>query len=468
MIHVRGNTSHYVDWFQAKYGKDFIDQQFQFVEDNILHLNEIKYESEFASAIIEAAIELGYNTIDEFNKGFRKSKVSQNNGKRWSTSDKLDISKNVLTNAFVEKVNIKNNIAYSVNVLISDKKYKINARKGVILAAGTYNTPKILQLSGIGPRDVLEPLNIHIIQDLPVGLNLQDHIATGLDLILFDKTLAVNPMNMLNPFHIFEYFVNGRGPLTTPGCEAIGFLSTGGDDTPDLQFMVMPVGISADRGTHLKTSLGINQTVWDNYFAQSFDKHAATILPIVLHPKSKGKVYINRTGPKTPPCIDPKYLSNLDDVKTLIDGIKLVIKFANTSPMKALGAHVNSIHFPGCEEYLIFSDEYWECYVRHLTLTSYHPVGTCSMGPSASDSVVDTSFRVFGVERLFVADASVLPTLPSGNINAAIAMMASLFFETTIKSTGVGLTSSISLVCKKKDFLNDYVQRICLNEKVRR
>ncbi|XP_063825345.1 glucose dehydrogenase [FAD, quinone]-like [Ostrinia nubilalis] len=464
MIHVRGNISHYVDWFQGKYTKGFIKQQFQFVEDNILHLDNIQYESELATAIVEAAKELGYSTIEEFNKGFRKSKVSQNKGKRWSTSDNLDISKHILTNALVEKVNIKDGIANGVTVFVSNKSHKIKAKRGVILSAGAYNTPKILELSGIGPKSVLDPLNIPVIKDLPVGFNLQDHIATGLDLVLFNKSLAVNPMNMLNPFNVHEYFVNGRGPLTTPGCEAIGFLSTKNDETPDLQFMVMPVGISADRGTHLKKSLGINETVWENYFVKAFDKHAATILPIILHPKSKGQVYINSNDPKMPPCVDPKYLSNNDDVITLIDGIKLVIKFVNTLPMKALGAHINPMHFPGCEEFVFFSDKYWECYVRHLTLTSYHPVGTCTMGPSSSSSVVDINFRVHGVESLFIADASVLPTLPSGNINAAIAMMASLFFETGIKLSNTYHRVNISLVCHKSDYIFENLQNVCLRK----
>lgn len=462
MVHVRGNVSRYLDWFHGTLTEDSIKHQFRYIEENIIHLNEIQYVSELANAILEAAEELGFRQIEEFDKGFRKSKVSQNNGKRWSSSDNVDVEKHILTNSLVGKVNIKNNVAYGVNVISSDKEYEIRATKGVILSAGTYNTPKILQLSGIGPSDVLRLLNIPLVKDLPVGLNLQDHIATGLDLVVFNKTLSVNPMNMLNPFHVLNYFVNGKGPLTTPGCEVIGFLSTHNDETPDLQFMVMPVGISADRGSHLRNILGINNAVWENYFAKSFDKHTATILPIVLHPKSIGLVYINSTDPKLPPCIDPKYLSNKEDIQTLIRGIKLVTTFVETQSMKKLSAHINPITFPGCEEYEIYSDAYWECYVRHLTLSSYHPVGTCSMGTSPSNSVVDTSFKVFGVDRLFVADASVLPTLPSGNINAAVAMMASLFFDTTLKPITLHQNAKKSN-CHKFDILHQYVHYVCIS-----
>lgn len=462
MIHVRGNISHYVPWFHGKHTEAYILQQLKFIENSILHLNEIPYESELANAIMEAADELGYGRINDFDKGFRKSKVSQRNGKRWSTSDNLDVSKHILTNTLVEKVKIHNNVAVGVNILHFDSKYEIKAKRGVILSAGTYNSPKILQLSGIGPSNILKSLNIPIIKDLPVGHNLQDHIATGLDLILFNKTLSVNTMNMLNIFHVYDYFVNGKGPLTTPGCEAVGFLSTNNDEVLDLQFMVMPVGISADRGRHLRKSLGIKDSVWEHYFARTFDKHTATILPIILHPKSKGLVYINNTDPRVPPCIDPKFLSNIHDVETLVKGVKLVIKFVETSSMNKLSAHINPIPFPGCEKFENFSDSYWECYIRHLTLSSYHPVGTCSMGLSPSYSVVDSSFKVFGIDKLFVADASVLPTLPSGNINAAVAMMASVFYETNIRT--FDQRDRKASVCFKADLIREYF--MCFNGKI--
>ncbi|XP_059059155.1 glucose dehydrogenase [FAD, quinone]-like [Achroia grisella] len=461
MVHVRGNISHYVDWFHREYDHTFFQNQFKFIEETILNLDEIQYQSEMTDAVLDAAKELGYNELhSEFAHGFRRSIVSQTQGKRWSSSDNIDIIKHVVTNALVEKVLVKENIAYGVSLLKSSSKREVYAKKGVILSSGTYNTPKILQLSGIGPSDLLKSFDIPVIADLPVGKNLQDHVATGLDLILFNESLSINTINMLNLLHAANYFINGKGPFTTPGCEVIGFLATNGE-SPDLQFMVLPVGISSDKGSHFRNSLGINTTVWTNYFAETYDKHSATILPIVLHPKSKGEVLIQSRDPTNPPMIDPKYLSDKNDRVLLIKGLKLVKEFLETEAMKSLGASINEIPFPGCNDYEVFSDNYWECYIKQLTLTSYHPVGTCSMGfPYAKTSVVDTSFKVIGVNNLFVADGSVLPTLPSGNINAAIAMMASVFFDINIVPN-ISTKACRNIVCPKYDFIYEHIHKMC-------
>lgn len=460
MIHIRGNTSHYVDWFHGKHSKEYFDKQFEFIENTIISLGNIQYQSELSDAILEAAKELGYSIVSkDFKQGFMKSKLSQKNGRRWATSDNLP-SKHIVSNALVESVIFDGNTARGVSVDIFDKKYKIRARKGVILSAGTINTPKILQLSGIGPESLLKSLNIPIVKALPVGKNLQDHVATGLDLVIFNKSVSIQALDMVNPTSVFQYFFNGKGPMTTSGCEAVGFVSTKTDKIPDIQFMVLPVGLSSDRGSLFSKNLGVKTNIWQQYFAKSFDKYVASILPLVLHPKSKGEVYIRSTDPKERPIFDPKYLSSHEDTETLINGLKIMIKLLNTDAMKKHGAFLNPIPFPGCEDKTLFSDSYFECYVRHLTLTSYHPVGTCSMGlPGSKNSVVDNSFKVLGVKKLYVADASVLPTLPSGNINAAVAMMASVFFDTNIGSnTKVNKYS----FCSKGDLLYESLFLVCV------
>lgn len=461
MIHVRGNIDHYVRWFQGKHTKEYITKQFQYIEDKMLHLDFIQYQSALSDAILKGAKNLGYKTNDpNYQEGFTKIKVSQNNGKRWSTSDKL-LSKHVVTNALVESVILNGNIARGVNVEMFDKKFKIYARNMVILSAGAINTPKILQLSGIGPESVLKPLNIHVTKVLPVGRNLQDHVATGLDLVLFNKSVSIDAFDMINPINAFEYFFNGRGPLTTPGCEAVGFVSSINQTEPDLQYTVLPVGLSSDRGSLFRKNLGVKDDVWHEYFAKTFDKYVGSILPIVLHPKSKGEVYIKSKDAKLPPVFNPKYLSNKKDTKTLVNGLKIMKRLVETDAMKNIGAYVNPYHFPGCEKFEYFSDSYLECYVNHLTLTSYHPVGTCSMGlPDSKNAVVDLSFKVLGVERLYVADASVLPTLPSGNINAAVAMMASVFFDTNISSKKYNLGNNLH--CLNRNIFNEDLLNVCI------
>lgn len=463
MVYFRGNLSHYVDWFHGKHTEEYIRQQFQFLESKIIHLDNIKYESHLSNAIMNAAKELGYKEIStESELGFMKSKVSQKNGKRWSTSDNLKPI-DIVTNILVERLILKGNKAIGVEFIKSNVKRKLFARKGVILSAGTYNSAKILQLSGIGPKKLLTSLNIPVVNDLPVGKNLQDHVTTGLDLLMFNKSLALHGSDIVNPINSYNYFLYGEGPLTTPGCEVIGFVSTKNEQTPDLQFMVLPVGISSDRGSRLRKSLGIKDDIWLEYFAKTFDKYTASILPIVLHPKSKGTVFIKSKDAKEPPLIDPKYLSNEDDRQVLINGLKLVKKFTETNALKNIEGYINPIPMPSCKDYAMFSDSYWRCYIKHFASTSYHPVGTCSMGlPDSENAVVDTSFKVLGTKNLYVVDASVLPTLPSGNINAAVAMLASVFFDTNFEKNEARLNKD--KICFKNDLVYEYLLNVCFVE----
>ncbi|XP_045771476.1 glucose dehydrogenase [FAD, quinone]-like [Maniola jurtina] len=459
MIHIRGNTSHYANWFHGKYTKEYIEEQFNYVESNIFPLHNLQYHSQLSDILLDAAKELGFKELNNQNNlGFIKAVLTQNKGKRWTASDNFDTSKHVLTNVLVEKLIIKDKKCIGVQIS-NPKKVKLLASKGVIVSAGTFNSAKLLQLSGIGPAELLKSLNISVVKELSVGKNLQDHVGTGLDLVLFDKPQSVEMFDLMNLFNVYEYFVNGTGPLTTPGCEVVGFISTDNNTIPDVQFMMLPVGITADRGSKLRKTLGITDTVWDNYFSKLFDKHTATFFALILHPKSRGEVKINSKDPIVAPIIDPKYLSHPEDVKTIVNSIKTVINLVETDAMKAIGAQLNKIHFPGCEKFDIFSDVYLECYIKHLTLSSYHPVGTCSMGISESNqSVVDTSFKVLGIDNLYVVDGSVLPTLPSGNINAAIAMMANIFFENMIKKS-IFLPSK-TLFCSNRLF-DDLFFKVC-------
>lgn len=459
MVHVRGNTSHYVEWFHGKYTKNYIEEQFDYINSNIFSLNSIQYESDLSEAVLNASKELKFNLLNkEFDIGFNKSLLTQNNGKRWTTSYNLETSKHVLTNVLVEKLLFKGSTCIGVQIH-SVKKIKLFAKKGVIVSAGTFNSAKILQLSGIGPRTLLDSLDIPIKKELPVGKNLQDHIGTGLDLVLFNNSQSVGMFDIMNLWNVFQYFFNGKGPLTTPGCEVVGFVSTKNETTPDLQFMVLPVGISTDRGSYLRKALRIKDGVWENYFSKIFDKYSATFLTLLLHPKSKGEVRIQSSDPTIPPLINPKYLSHKDDIRTIAKGVLMTRKLIETESLKAVGAHINNLPFPGCENFEMFSDLYLECYIKHLTLTSYHPVGTCTMGlPDSNKSVVDTSFRVIGIDNVYVVDGSVLPTLPSGNINAAIAMMANIFFESNI----IKFYNTNSNKSCDKIIFREFVQKICV------
>lgn len=346
------------------------------------------------------------------------------NGRRFTSAHNLNhkSSKGLVihSNTVVEKVLLRANYeAYGVKYTYLDDTYYARAKKGVILSAGAIGTPKILLLSGIGPKKHLKSIGITPKIDLPVGENLQDHVTTGFDLVLLNQSLGLGIEEMMSPFSMWSYFINGKGPWTTAGCENVAFFAPETEKVPDLQFMVLPIGVSTDNCTHLHSLVNIGEQTCKDYFGRIEAEAAVSILPIVLHPKSRGSVTLKDKNPETYPVINPNYLIHKDDIEIILKGIEIIKNLIATKPMKKFGSKLNENIFPGCEEFSFDTRPYWECYIRHLTITSYHPVGTCSLG-----MVVNDDFQVKGTNKLYVVDGSILPELPSGNPNAAIMMLA--------------------------------------------
>ncbi|KAK9308829.1 hypothetical protein QLX08_001258 [Tetragonisca angustula] len=422
MLYVRGHPLDY-DWFP-----NLIEPIKR--NNDTMHISDLEWNTGLADIILKGLQELNQNIgniNDNFKNGFMKAQLFMENGKRWST-DKLlyKYLKNkltIITHAHVEKVLMESNRAIGVQFIALNKTFKAIAKRDVILCAGAIGTPKILMLSGIGPKKHLEDLKINVIKDLPVGQHLVDHVLTGIDLIMLNTSTGFSMTSTLNPMSIVNYFFFGKGPWTFTGVEVLGTFHSSMQknisSTPDLQIMVMPLGLSRDNGVVLKEAMGISDEVYNEYFAPNSYKNTITIAPVLLHPKSEGEIKLRSNNSFELPLIDPKYFSNTDDIATLIDGLQFIKKLVETNAMKSIGAFIYKKHFPGCENEIFDSIKYWECYIQHLTLTSYHPAGTCRMG-----DVVDQMFKVYGTKNLYVVDASVLPVLPSGNINAAIIMIA--------------------------------------------
>uniref|UniRef100_A0A0C9RDX3 Gld_17 protein n=2 Tax=Fopius arisanus TaxID=64838 RepID=A0A0C9RDX3_9HYME len=390
MAYVEGHPEDYHDWFP-----DYND----FRIEELFIPDELRWCSVLSKTILEGISEL--SSTDKYKNrlnDFMKVPVAMENGARWSTDklltpERLSKGLDVITHAQVEKINFdSNNKAHSILLKKHDRKYVMRATDGIVVSAGAIGTPKLLMLSGIGPKIHLKGLSIDVINDLPVGKNLIDHVLTGIDLVILNTSLSVSVTQMLKPSSALNYFLFGEGPWTFPGLEVVGTLYADSMKNltkyPDIQLMVMPVGISHDNGATLRKYLGISDTIFSQYFAALTQKTAVTLAPVLLHPKSTGEVKLKSRNPDDHPLIDPNYLSQEEDVNTLIDGLKFVEELVNTRSMKTLGAEMNRQPFPGCEIYRFGSHKYWECYIRHLTLTSYHPAGTCSIG-----KVVDKNFR---------------------------------------------------------------------------
>lgn len=420
----------------------------QLEQDN--EINDLHYISKLGKAILNATHEFEAQDIRPINiisSKFLKPKLMQRKGERWTFGDSYHYKEKeghrILFRARVYKIILDKRNNDSSKLQATGLIYRhygrlhtVYATKKIILSAGSIGSPIILLKSGVGPAELYEDLNndIKLVKNISaVGQNLQDHVTTGLNLVSLNETLHLNPWNIFSPLSLIKYFVNGTGPMTMGGCEALGFLQTNANlSVPDLGFVIIPVGVSADGGVYMRHNFNLKESVWFEYYRSLVGKPSVSIMPVVLHPKSHGHVTLKkRIGNRTHVVIDPKYLTNEKDVDLLVLGIRIVQELVKTKPMRELGAKLNTQPFPGCEYEQFDTDSYWKCYVKHLTLTSYHPVGTCRMGFDKNSSVVrPDTFQVHDIDNLYVCDASIMPTMPSGNPQATVGMLAKRFLST--------------------------------------
>ena len=300
--------------------------------------------------------------------------------------------------------------------------YTIRVKKEVILSAGAINSPQILMLSGIGPKDHLKSLNISVVKDLPVGHNLQDQYGTELSFVA-KRDKIINFQKDMNSMEFLKYLITTEGLLMKAPVELVALINTENGTqsvVPNLQLTLKPMGFGSD--PRLKKLYGIEDNFW-TYFSKQQNKNLFSISVNLFHPKSRGTIQLKSTDPKISPKINPKYFSDSDDMKTLIDGMKFVHKLIQNNAFDELRAE--SLGKPKqCAKYQDSGNRYYECFARHLTLTGHSPVGTCRMGdPTSADSVVDPQLKVIGVRGLRVADASVMPTHVSGGPSAAAQMI---------------------------------------------
>lgn len=304
----------------------------------------------------------------------------------------------------------------------------VYASKEIIISAGAVGSPHILMLSGVGPGEELKNLGFKVVSDLRVGKNLQDHIMIP-STYVWDASQPNSPTSLksdlLSLNALYQYLTDRVGPFTAPPLEGVGFFhSNHGLDSkpdpriqPDIQLLF--AGVKGDDSTaHL---FGINFTHVRPKFPSTYEGFVT--FAGLLHPKSKGEITLNPNNPFEDVLINPNYLEDHRDIDVLIEGLKIQRKIVESKTMKDF-ADIKFAH-----EFLPYKVEYgtrdfWENVIRNVTFTIYHPVGTCKMG-SAEDPtcVVDPRLRVKGVTGLRVADASIMPTLPSGNTNAPTIMI---------------------------------------------
>ena len=361
--------------------------------------------------VMAAAQELGIHANPDLNgekaEGFGPCQLSQRNGWRHGTStaylDPIRKRKNLMvkTRVTVERILFENNTAIGVAARENDKEIHYFASQGVIVAAGAIASPKLLMLSGIGPTQALADLGIKTQVDNPsVGANLQEHagVSTSAHVTVKTHTSDLGPLALIG--HIARFLVGGTGPLTASVGQLHGFVRTDpAMALPNIQIIYSPTAIE-------KSDSG----------GRPYSKPAITITAGLCRTRSRGRVSLASADPAAKPVINHSLLSDPNDLAELVAGLEIALRFYRTD---SLSPYVVDIRFPKPEE---TSKQTLEDYVREESILMYHPSGTCRMGSDA-ESVVTPGLNVRGVDHLWVADASIIPTIPAGNINASCIMI---------------------------------------------
>lgn len=379
-----------------------------------LNVADLRSPNPFSALFIEAGMQAGLPRNDDFagetQEGVGYYQVTQKNGERWSVARAyLDPARgrpnlHIETNAFATRILFEGTRAVGVEFDQGGQRRTLRARREVLVAAGALQSPQLLMVSGIGPAAALQGFGIRVLASLPVGANLQDHLD-----IIINRRVASTDLLGLSPEGawkllraIGQWRRERRGLLTSNFAEAGAFVRT------------LPELTRPDAQLHFVVGMV------DNHNRTMHWGHGMSCHSCALRPKSRGTLQIASADARDAPLIDPGYLSDESDLDILVRSFKLVRRiFAQPAFAPFRGGDLSrELHFGG-----VRSDDEIRAAIRSRADTIYHPVGTCRMG-SDQRAVVDTDLRVRGVQGLRVVDASVMPTLLSGNTNAPVVMIA--------------------------------------------
>lgn len=426
-IYIRGHRADYDDW--ARWGNpgwSYADvlPYFKKSENNEqlsdspyhgrggpMNVTDLDSYNPLVEIMLAAADELQLPHTDDFNgkeqEGFGCRQVTIRRGRRESAATAFlrgaQTRRNltIICNALVSRVGFGGRRAAHVEVIQNGKTRNVHACREIVLAAGTFASPAILMRSGIGDGETLRTFGIDVLHHAPqVGRNLQDHISAAVQYsspTTMPYGLSWRSLPQL-VWSVLQYPLFRRGLLANTILHAGGFVrSRPGLDRPDIQFILIP----AERTPEGRVGIG----------------HGYGLMTLLLRPRSSGTVTLVSRDPDVAPVIDPRFYSEPEDIEDMVRGIRLARRVLEAPAWKQVrGVELR----PGPD---VQRDEALKTYIRATSVTCFHPVGTCRMGPETSD-VVDAQLRVRGVEGLRVVDASIMPRMIGGNTNAPVIMIA--------------------------------------------
>lgn len=424
MIYIRGHRNDYDTWSQMGcrgWSYDEVLPVFKALENNQafnghyhgqagpLAVSNPRHRHPLSEAFVNAAIETGlkpnadFNGADQEGVGFYQS--TTRNGRRWSSAMAFlrEAEKRpnvtVLTGHKVARVLFEQRKAVGVELMDGTIH---RANREIVLCAGAIATPRILQHSGIGNGAHLSSLGINVVSDLPgVGENYQDHLEVPVQAEVREPISIMGQDKGIRAVgHMLRYLTTKQGLLTSNVVECGGFIDTAGTGQPDVQFHVLPVLIGfMDR--------------------EPEPGHGFSISPCYLRPRSRGSIRIKAPDPSAKVDFNANSLADREDVETLLRGVKTALRVLDAPSMQKIIKR-RVLPRPGVEADM----EALEAYIRQTAKTVFHPAGTAKMGRDDDPmAVVTPELKVRGVEGLRIADASIMPTLVSGNTNAPCMMI---------------------------------------------
>lgn len=421
MIYIRGAQADYDGWRDAGcagWGWDDVLPYFLRSEDNArgagafhatggaLRVEDQRSPSPLSHDYVDAAAATGLPANPDFNgasqDGAGLYQVTQRRGVRCSAADAFlrpalgRPNLQVRTLAQATRVVVEAGRAVGVEADIGGRRQLFRADREVLLSAGAIGSPQLLQLSGIGPADDLRRVGVEVVVDAAgVGQGLQDHVAAGIVALTREPVTYVGVERRRRA--LLQYLLRRTGPYSSPIAEAGGFARVLGSSTaPDVQLLFAPA------------------VFLDNGFTPA-PGHGVTAGGYLLQPRSRGSVSLRSADPLDRPVIRAGYYSDPADVDTMLAALRLTLEILSAPP---LARHLGSRYLPEAVD-----DAGLRAHLRSRSETMYHPTSTCAMGIEA-DAVCDPQLRVRGVEGLRVVDASVFPTVPRGNTNAPVIMLA--------------------------------------------